>query len=458
VNGSIKRYCTCKGENGKQLGARCPQLAADSKHGQWELRDRLPSTAGTRPFRRRGMPTKTAAGNFRKSVYEILDLSQGERQSREKLGDLIFSATVRGGQLPEVAAVKRRLGVGLALDRSQTTGEWLDMWVKGKWKAKRESAASGWQSHIDCYLKPILGDVPLDRLAPEHINDMFDLIEERNVEIELAKKEGRRPNLPGDIRRRKQVIGGTTQRRIFETLRNALNAAWRARRIDTNPCHFVELPPERRQPARVWSPDQVGEFLDFTEDDRLHLLWRLVLLHGLRRGEATGLRWQDTHLEDGQLRITQTLLAVRGKTVVGLPKTQSGERPVSLDPETAAMLKKHRTQQKRERLQWGEAYEDHDLVFPHEDGTPTLPNYVTRRFRQLVDQSGLPVITLHMGRHTAATLALEAKVDIKIVSERLGHSNTSITQNLYQHVRKAVHDGAAEAVVALLPPRKKAAG
>jgi integrase len=56
-----------------------------------------------------------------------------------------------------------------------------------------------------------------------------------------------------------------------------------------------------------------------------------------------------------------------------------------------------------------------------------------------------------MGRHTAASLALEAGIDIKVVSMQLGHSSTVMTQNLYTHVRRAIHDGAAEAVVALLP-------
>jgi integrase len=84
------------------------------------------------------------------------------------------------------------------------------------------------------------------------------------------------------------------------------------------------------------------------------------------------------------------------------------------------------------------------------------PDYVSRRFGALSEAAGLPRIALHAGRHTAATLELEAGVDIKVVSERMGHSTTAITQNLYQHVRRQVHDGAAEAVVWLLPDRRSA--
>lgn len=459
MKGSVKRYCSCISADGKQLGSKCPQLAADSKHGQWELRDRLPTTNGTKPFRRRSMPTKKAANEFRSGVYAILDLAQGDRQAREKLGDLVFSSTNRGGQLPPIADVRRRLGHGLALDRSQTVGDWLDLWVANKRKAKkRDSTLDSYESHIRNYLKPCLGEVPLDRLQPEHIHDMLDLIEERNVEIELARKEGRRPNLPGDLRQRKTVTGGTTQQRIFATLRNSLNAAWRMRRIDVNPCSFVEMPEARRAIARVWSPEQVAAFLQSVEQDPLYLMFRLVLLHGLRRGEVTGLRWSDVELNNALLEVTRPLVKVGGRTVESRPKTDAGGRFVDFDADTAEMLKRHRSQQAKGRLAWAAAWEDNDLVFCREDGSPINPDLVSRRFKELIVRAGLPGITLHMGRHTAATLALEAGVDIKIVSERLGHSKTGFTQDTYQHVRRAVHRGAVDAVINLLPERKKAAG
>ncbi|MET0520831.1 MAG: site-specific integrase, partial [Jiangellaceae bacterium] len=446
MKGSVKRYCSCKGSDGKQLGGKCPQLSADSKHGHWELRDRLPTTAGIKPFRRRSMATKTAANKFRGDVYAILDLAQGDQRAREKLGDLVFAATNRGGQLPAIVDVRRRLGLGLALDRSQTVGEWLDFWLANKRKAgRRDSTLDSYEGHVRNFLRPHLGDISLDRLQPEHIHDLLDLIEERNVEIELARTEGRRPNLPGDERRRKAVTGATTQRRIFATLRNSLNAAWKMRRIDVNPCAFVEMPDETRVVARVWSPEQVGQFLEHVEDDMLYIPFRLVLLHGLRRGEVTGLRWSDMDLDEMSVEVTRPLVKVGGRTVESKPKTTSGERIVDFDKETADLLKRHRTQQKRDRLAASTAWIDDDLVFCRADGSAINPDLVSRRFKQLITDAGLPMITLHMGRHTAATLALEAGVDVKIVSARLGHSKASFTQNTYQHVRRTVQRGAVDA-------------
>jgi integrase len=155
------------------------------------------------------------------------------------------------------------------------------------------------------------------------------------------------------------------------------------------------------------------------------------------------------------MRVDIPILQLGGKIVRGRPKSRAGERWVSLDRESVAGLKAHRTRQKRERLAWGEAYEDNDLVFAREDGSPVPPDYVSRRFRELGVEAGLPRIKLHEGRHTAATLGLEAGLPVKVVSDQLGHANTGITENLYQHVRRRVHEQAAEAVVELLPKRQR---
>lgn len=454
MKGSIKRYCFCKDPaTGKELGARCPELAG-TKHGEWEYRDRHMTGSGLRPFRRRGFPTRKAASEFRADVYELMALARGDAQALARIGDLVFDKTRRGGQLPAVDDVRRRLGLGGDLDRSQLTSDWLRSWYAGKRKL-RDSTANGYGQHLDNWLIPHLGHIPLDRLSPEHISDLFDLIEEWNSEIADAANAGRKPVLPGDVRKRARPTGVATQRRIYATLRNALNAARKARRIDFNPCDAVEMPPEYREPRLVWSPEQVATFLDASADDRLAVMYRLILLHGPRRGEAVGARRSAFNFDAKELRVLRPILQLGGKLVESRPKSHAGERVLCLDAETAELIRRDLRRQAKERLAWGEAYDDNDLIWCREDGSPYSPDYVSRHFVDLAETAGLPRIQLHAGRHTAATLYLEAGVDIRVVSERMGHSTTSITQNLYQHVRRVVHDRAAEAVVQLLPERRR---
>ncbi len=132
------------------------------------------------------------------------------------------------------------------------------------------------------------------------------------------------------------------------------------------------------------------------------------------------------------------------------PKTKRGTRVVPLDLETVAMLRRQQETQTLERLAWGPAWNDAGLVFTREDGRPLRPEYATRHFQALAEAAGLPVIRLHDLRHTNASLALAAGVDMKVVSERLGHSQISVTADLYTHVNEGVGRAAAHRIAAAL--------
>lgn len=458
MKGSIKRYCTCTDpETGRQLSPNCPALRSD-RHGAWAYRDRFETTAGVKPFQRRGFATKTAAGKFRSEVYELLALARGDTGTLKKLVDFIFERTKRGGQLPTTEDVKRRLGLGGDLDTSTTVAELLEQWFAMKNRIKRDSTLYTWRGHLRNWLIPFLGEFPADRLTPLHVTDMFDMIDEWNAEIVAAAEEGRAPVLPDDRRPLPRICGVATQRRIHATLRNAYNWAMRAkpaRLVDHNPADLVEMPGEYRDPTATWDPEQVGAFLEGTTDDPLHYLYRLILLHGPRRGESVGARWAGHDYPKRILWVTRPLVQVGSRLVESRAKTKAGERPLFLDKDTNEGIRALRVEEARHKLLLGEAYEDDDLIFCREDGTPYSPEYVSRHFRDLAKSLGLPVIKLHGGRHTAATLRLEAGTDIRIVSEQMGHATTGITRDLYQHVRRAVLDDATAAVIDLLPKQKK---
>jgi integrase len=107
------------------------------------------------------------------------------------------------------------------------------------------------------------------------------------------------------------------------------------------------------------------------------------------------------------------------------------------------------------RLAAGAAWPDTGLFFVRPDGRAWHPNTVTQRFRKLVRASGLPPIRLHDLRHVAATIALDAGIDIKVVAEQLGHSTTTLTRDTYQSVVKQLHHDAADAVAAKLRHQRR---
>jgi integrase len=131
-------------------------------------------------------------------------------------------------------------------------------------------------------------------------------------------------------------------------------------------------------------------------------------------------------------------------------KTKSGVRVVDLDGWTVATLRAFRAAQLEERLAWGPAWQDRGLVFTREDGSWIHPDTFSEWFRKHSDRANLPRIRFHDVRHTYATLALQAGIPAKIVSERLGHKNIGITLDTYSHVTPGMQEEAAAKVAALI--------
>jgi integrase len=447
---STPRRCNCKDPvTGHDLGRTCPKLKG-RHHGTVGYDTRIPTSNGVRELRRFGFATKTEADKAAGQVWGLIGLAGADTATQGRIGDLIFEKTARGGQLPDVEDVRRRLGLGRALDTSETFGDAWRAWLAGKRKA-RPSYARGLKQMGEHWLLPVLEDIALDRVNGEHCAMVFERIEMFNDEITASCEEKRAPALPDDLRKQPKLVGIATQHRVYAALRAMLNHAWkRAHKIAFNPVYAVELEPETRDAPLVWEPAQVVRFLEFTADDRLHFLWRLALLRGFRRGELCGMGDEDFNAGEAKITVNVALLQVGGRLVWGKPKSRAGERVVGLDADSVKAGKAHRALRKRERLAAGEAWLESGRMFSRTDGSPLIPDDVSRTFKALAADAGLPVIKLHAARHTAASLALEAGVDIKVVSDQLGHSTTRLTQDTYQHVRRQAHQDAAEKVVALL--------
>jgi integrase len=201
---------------------------------------------------------------------------------------------------------------------------------------------------------------------------------------------------------------------------------------------------------RTWTADELRRYLDHVREDRLFPAWRLAASTGLRRGELLGLRWQDVDLDAGRVSVRQTLTTVGNKVAFGEPKTARGERNIALDGVTISTVRTWRARQARERLAFGPAWHDTGLVFSRADGSLIHPDTFSFWFDRQVHAAGLPRIRFHDLRHTHATLALQAGVPAKVVSERLGHATVAFTLDVYSHVIPALQEDAAERIAALV--------
>jgi integrase len=351
-----------------------------------------------------------------------------------------------------VVALEALSGPASAAAAGLRTGEWLERWLASR-VSLRASTSRGYAAHVRGYLVPYLGGIALAELSPADVQGMFTAI------------------IRGDAALGRPVSAATL-RRIHATLRAALNAAVRAGLITSNPGRWPELPAAARPRPQVWTPaltkrweqegwrsavgvwtaEQTAQFLQLVRGHRLYALFHLVALRGLRRGEAAGLRWSDLDLDAGTVTVTGQLQQLGGQLVAGPPKSDAGRRVVALDRTTIAALRVHWACQRAERAAAGTGWAETGYVFTTRTGKPVGPDRLTRLFRRLVTESGLPPVTLHGLRHGAATLALAAGTDLKIVQDQLGHSTITLTADTYTSVLPETARAAADNTAALLFP------
>jgi integrase len=413
-SGSVYSWCGCREPNsGRRLGARCPQRGHEG-HGSWYLSLELPAgpDGRRRRIRRGGFPARAAA--------------------EQALARLRMPAPGGDGGLP------------------MTVGRWLEHWLASR-AAPRPSTLRGYTAHVRLYLAPYLGQIMLADLSAAHVQAMFTAISRQHATAGTP-------------------IAPATLARIKATLRAALNSAIRVGHITANPASRAELPPARRpravvwtsarvehwqrtgiRPAiAVWTPAQTAAFLNSIRGHRLYAGYHLIALRGLRRGEACGLRWCDIDLAAATAVISWQLQQYGGHLTLCPPKTARSERVIALDSTTVAALRAHQAGQQAERVRLGDRYHDSGYVITCLNGDPMAPDRLSRYFRQLSAAAGLPPIRLHDLRHGAASLALAAGADLKVVQDMLGHSSIVLTADTYTSVLPEVARQAAEDTAALI--------
>ncbi|RJQ75946.1 site-specific integrase [Amycolatopsis panacis] len=204
-------------------------------------------------------------------------------------------------------------------------------------------------------------------------------------------------------------------------------------------------------PVMVWTPEQTGRFLDVAVNHPLYPLLHLIAHIGLRRGEACGLRRSEISFATGEVRVSNQIVQWGWETGESSPKTDESVNAVAIDQDTALVLAQHLAVQDADRARLGPQWKEHDLAFTQWDGSPLHPASVTDVLYDLSRQAGLPPIRLHDLRHGAATLALAAGVDMKVVQRMLRHSSIAVTSDTYTTVLPQVAFAAAEATAAIIP-------
>jgi len=311
----------------------------------------------------------------------------------------------------------------------------VGQWLPAKEASIAASTHARYVTSIEHYLLPHLGDSQLRRLQPTDLESLY-----RRLLLRGGRQGG--------------PLAAKTVRNLHQIIRPALDDAVARGLIATNPARHVVPPDPRKRPsgrrrAQSWTGAQLGAFLAGAAGERHAVLFRLTAATGMRRGEVLGLRWDHVHLDTGRIEVTQAITAVGYRLEFSQLKTRTSRRNITLDAATVAMLAEWRRRQADQLAAAGVGNAE-ALVFTGSDGRPLHPHAASQAFGRAQRRLDVPVIRFHDLRHTHATLLLRDRVPIKVVSERLGHSNPAFTMMTYQHVLPGMQDDAASTYATLL--------
>lgn len=362
-----------------------------------------------------------------------------------------------------------------------TLEEFAERWIKEHAPQQIEATTlSGYKLQINQKILPALGHLKLSKIQPMHLQSFYNNLMEDGI-----RKDGK----PGGY-------SPSTIKKCHAILSSILTTAVHWQVIESNPCDRVAPPKQKKVTDNIkhFTLEQAELFLsaleldyntvykahdrtddtgkiyhvrDYKETRRIPLQFKvfftLALFSGLRRGELIALTWDDIDFINNTVSITKSTGYVDNTMVTKAPKNKTSIRVVNVPVSVLDLLKKLRKEQKELKINIGDQWQGDNYIFIQCDGKQMNLSTPYHTFKDVIEKYNttiekealkLPSIPLHGLRHTSATLLIAENIDIRTVSARLGHAQTSTTMNIYAHSLKKMDEKAADALDNLF--RKKA--
>lgn len=302
---------------------------------------------------------------------------------------------------------------------SEFLNHWMDNYVKYNCE---ETTAYGYCNIINNHIIPCLGNIELQKLQPFHIQQYYR---------KLMEEKGFSPN---------------TVHKHHANIRKALDYALKQQFVYRNVADAVSLPRKIRFEGQAYSKEQLNVLLEKVKDTKLELPIYLAGYLGLRREEIVGLKWKYLDFERRILYVHEVRTSAGNKVIIKSPKTDKSKRSLFIPDGLLDLLLKCKMRQDEFMQLLGDEYENTGYVCAHENGRPYRVNSVTEWFADFLTKHGLPKIRLHDLRHTFASILYDEGIDLKAISEALGHSDIGTTSRIYTHIMDKTHKNAVSAL------------
>jgi integrase len=218
-------------------------------------------------------------------------------------------------------------------------------------------------------------------------------------------------------------------------LKQAFNYALKkAKCIKSNPFDGAEVPPVVRRQSIALTRTERAALFAVIVGHPMEALFHLYARLGFRKGEGLGVRWCDIDWERKTIAIEQQYTNIEGRTVKSTPKTKRSRRLVPAPDDILDMLRLLRPKVYERRLRAGPDWQDNDLVFPSEVGTPISPRNVLRFFKSALKRAGLREdVNIHDLRHTALSLLETSGVPQSARMALAGHTSAAMSRHYIDH-------------------------
>ncbi len=376
------------GKNGNHEGS-----IRKRANGKWEARYSDGRTPDGRQIQR------SVYGNTRKEVAE-------------KLHEILYQKQIGTYVPPQNILLK----------------DWLIQWMSNYAAISvRPSTYISYEGYVHNHIIPVLGAIQLQQITPVLIQNFY------NQRYESGRTDGK---------------GGLSAKTI-RNLHNMLHQAFEQAKINGmilhNPTDNAVIPKQTKKEMRVLSVEEQNRLLQFIHLHRLGFAILFDLATGLRIGELCALKWSDVNFNKQTIKISRTLQRIKksigekvsegGNTAIleGNVKTNSGFREIPIPDNVFSMLMQHKAIQEQEKICYAGIYQDNGYIFAMPMGTCVEPHTMRDALNYLLAAAGIEHANFHALRHTFATRAIENGVNVKTLSDILGHSQVQITMDLYCH-------------------------
>jgi integrase len=357
----------------------------------------------------------------KKLYYVNMDYGKDENGKRIKKTKTYHLKSKAREALKEFEADKTKNQ--LVLPKKETLTDFLQYWMENVVKPYRAPTTYYfYKNMINKYTIPLLGNLPIQEIKPSQIQKYYTT---------LLKEKHLSPN---------------TVRKHHDMLHLVFSVAVKQDILLRNPVERVETPQKQHHEAKFYDLELLNKLYDIVKNTALEIPVKLAGGLGLRREEICGLRWEHVDFDKCKIRICEARTIAGSEIIDKDTKNKTSNRTLAIPTDIVELLLRERNRQEKNKQYLGDLYQDSGFVIVRDDGKPYRPNYLSGKFKKVIDDNKLQKLTLHGLRHTFASVANSLGITLFEIGKVLGHSTPSTTGMIYTHMFDDTHEATLERV------------